>query len=546
MLNKLKGKYDLRIFIIGLLSLLFSFWLMFSTFSYDNGSILISTKAWSDFGGHIPLIRSFSFGSNFPPEYPIFPGEPIRYHFLFYFLVGMLEKAGLRIDLALNLPSFLSFAFLIFVIYFFAKTIFKSKAVGILSVIFFLFNGSISFLEFFKIHPLSVNTINDIIKNNIFPSFGPYDGKIISAFWNLNIYTNQRHLALSLALSLFLISFLIFKINNDKKINWKLDIVIGLLLGASFYLHAAVLLMTYILLVGIFALFKRLRFSIFLILLFSTITFFPQYLYFQSTESSFKILVNPGYLIFNNLTLLNFLNYWFLNLGLHIFLMILGFIFAPKNAKKIFIAFFTLFIIGNLFQFSPEIAANHKFFNYFLLIGVMFSAYFLVYLWRKSLFVKPAIMVLIFFLTFSGIIDFFPIYNDLKIEIADYPKNQGIVWIMQNTPKDAVFLNNSYFNTPASLAGRKIFMGWPYFPWSQGYNTDKRGKLMEKIYQEKDKNIACSMLKTNSLDYIEINTRNLDIKNISNLYYEKFLPIYTNKEKSYFVFSTQENCSVNK
>ena len=46
---------------------LFSFWLMFHTFSYDpkTSSMMIATKAWSDFGSHIPLIRSFSMGDNF-------------------------------------------------------------------------------------------------------------------------------------------------------------------------------------------------------------------------------------------------------------------------------------------------------------------------------------------------------------------------------------------------------------------------------------------------------------------------------------------------
>ncbi|TSC86331.1 MAG: hypothetical protein G01um10147_943 [Microgenomates group bacterium Gr01-1014_7] len=79
--------------------------------------MLIATKAWSDFASHIPLIRSFSLGDNFLPEYPLFPGEPIRYHFLFYAVVGYLEKLGLRIDYAFNILSALSFAFLIISIY---------------------------------------------------------------------------------------------------------------------------------------------------------------------------------------------------------------------------------------------------------------------------------------------------------------------------------------------------------------------------------------------------------------------------------------------
>src|SRR5688572_8586263 len=82
------------------IALLFSFFLMFHTFSYDTRTHTMSmaSKVWSDFGAHIPLIRSFSYGANWdrlltgqPIESPLFPGEPIRYHFGFYALVGALE-----------------------------------------------------------------------------------------------------------------------------------------------------------------------------------------------------------------------------------------------------------------------------------------------------------------------------------------------------------------------------------------------------------------------------------------------------------------------
>src|SRR3989344_1387056 len=75
---------------LAVFSFLFSSWLMFSTFGYKNGQMLIATKAWSDFASTIPLIRSLSLGFNFPPQYSLFPGEPIHYHFLFYLLVGVL------------------------------------------------------------------------------------------------------------------------------------------------------------------------------------------------------------------------------------------------------------------------------------------------------------------------------------------------------------------------------------------------------------------------------------------------------------------------
>jgi 4-amino-4-deoxy-L-arabinose transferase-like glycosyltransferase len=55
----------------------------------------------------------------------------------------------MQIDYALNIPSALGFFFLMIMIYLFAKEIFKSKAVGILSILFFIFNSSLDFLKIF-------------------------------------------------------------------------------------------------------------------------------------------------------------------------------------------------------------------------------------------------------------------------------------------------------------------------------------------------------------------------------------------------------------
>ena len=85
MLSKFKfPKINSLELLLAPLFIIFSVWLMFSSFSYSDGSMQIGSKAWSDFASTIPVIRSFSFGSNFPPEYPLFPGEPIHYHFLFF------------------------------------------------------------------------------------------------------------------------------------------------------------------------------------------------------------------------------------------------------------------------------------------------------------------------------------------------------------------------------------------------------------------------------------------------------------------------------
>ncbi|MDO8657911.1 MAG: hypothetical protein Q7K55_04175 [Candidatus Levybacteria bacterium] len=552
-ITKFIRKYIVEIALITF-SLIFSSWLMFSTFSYDNGHMLIASKAWSDFGSHIPLIRSFSYGVNFPPQYPLFPGEPIKYHFIFYALVGIIEKTGLRIDFALNILSILGFASLILMIYFFTKKLFSSKAIAVLSAIFFLFNGTLSFIYFLKEHSLSLNFINEIITNSKFPSFAPYGDGVVSAFWNLNIYTNQRHLAMSYALSLLILYiFLLPMFKNlpagkaGKKINYKTSILLGIVLGLSYFFHMAVFLMTIIIIFSLSILIRKLKFSGLLILIFAGLFAFPQY-YWQQTNGagigSSKINFNPGYLISNSLNFGNFINYWFANLGLHFILIPLGFIFSPLKSKKILIAFLTLFIIGNLFQFSLEIAANHKFFNYFMIIGNMFSAFFLVFIWKKNILLRPLVCIFIFLLIFSGIIDFFPIYNDYKISLADYPVNKDISWIMKNTSSNTIFLNSSYLYDSASLAGRKIFFGWPYFAWSQGYNTLKRSEEIKSLFEEKDKKNVCKYLIKHNLSYVSLTNPSNDFPFDRNFWQENFKPVYSdNKINSITIYDTKASCN---
>ena len=490
-------------FLFAIIALIFSNWLMWHTFAYREGVIYIASKVWSDFAAHLPLIRSFSWGQNWPPQYPLFPGPFIHYHFLFYAFVGFLEKIKMPLDWALNLPSALSFFGLLLTIYFSAKILFKSRFVGFLSVIFFLFNGSLSFWEFFKSHPLSLKTPLEIFKSTDFSSFGPYDDKIVSAFWNLNIYTNQRHLALAFVLILLIVLLFMKPLLEKQKITYKKAIFLGLMLGLMPFLHSAVFAMGIIIFIGLLILLNGHRQKILILLTIALSLGIPQILLMQigGGISSFKF--NPGYLIANNLTFNNFVIYWFLNLGLIIFYIPLGFIKAHILNKKIFLSFLPLFLIGNLFQFSPEIAGNHKFFNLFLIISNMFAAYAIFIIWQKKISGKIFSLVIIFFLTLSGLIDFFPIKNDSFVTINDYSKNPDILWIKESTPPNSLFLNSSYLYHPASLAGRKILLGWPYFAWSAGYDTNQRYKILKDIFASSSLQSICPLLEKANIDYVE-------------------------------------------
>ena len=65
---------------------------MYKSFGYDEKrhDFRIQRHQIGDFGLHLSLIRSFSWGNNFPVESPFFPGRPFPYHYYFDLFVGLL------------------------------------------------------------------------------------------------------------------------------------------------------------------------------------------------------------------------------------------------------------------------------------------------------------------------------------------------------------------------------------------------------------------------------------------------------------------------
>ena len=541
--------------------ILFSTWLMMHTFSYDekNQSMLIASKLWSDFGAHIPLIRSFSLGGNWqriisgvPPEYPIFPGEPIRYHFLFYLIVGFLERIGVRIDLALNIPSIIGFGGLMTAIVYVSFKLFGNWKISMLSLLFFVCNGSFGFLKFFEKNPLSDHTFYDIFANESFPAFGPWDGGLVTAFWNLNIYTNQRHLAIGFLVGLLTIS-LAYRMRTWS-FRQQIPSIIGMIILFTFlpYLHQPMLLIIGIFYLWYFILFPRIRIPFILIgIITIPLIYWQLSPILKGGSETFSYYI--GYLIHNEFTVSKFIRFWIYNLGLHSLLIPLGFLIATRRIKIFFAPLFILFIIGNMFKFSVEAAANHKFFNFALIFGNMLSAYFLISLytivqkrfrhWSMTFTLTVTICVLSFFLTLSGIIDFFVVANDHTLSLPDVKRNPVALWISKNTDPSAIILNSSYLYHPASIAGRSIFLGWPYFPWSSGYE-ENRMPIMKQMYEDANPATRCPILQKYHISYITVEnvTGNPDLPTIRPHNFSLYTPVYTSPQGNYFIYTSKELC----
>lgn len=144
----------------------------------------------------------------------------------------------------------------------------------------------------------------------------------------------------------------------------------------------------------------------------------------------------------------------------------------------------------------------------------------------------------------SGVIDIFPIKNDGYAEIKDGKNNEVEQFIIKNTPKNSTFINAFYVYDPASLAGRKILLGWPYFSWSAGYDTDARIDLMKKIMKPTSLGNACSLLRGEGVRYIEIqNPTSFGNIDINYGFFEKnFKKIFSSPETNISIYDVDFSC----
>lgn len=552
------------------LAFVFSWILFSSTFDYDMKSheIRMSVLIWSDFGFHIPLIRSFSLGDNLSLENPLYAHEIVRYHFMFDFMVGILEKMGIPLDYALNIPSALSYTCLIVLIYYFSKRLFfGSRFVGFVSVVLFLFNSSLSFVEFLKKYP--PESIGHLVKSwwNLpgYVAFGPWDGNIISAFWNWNIYINQRHLAFGYGLVLVaLINYIDEYINKQGDNDYFQKVFIGLISGLLVFWHSGAFICLYGFLWLFVLLFPERKKGL-LVIFVATLVALPQILWLQQSSPAFEshFSLKIGYLATSHLIrfdfmpfeflnravsfTISFLRYWFFNLGLGLVTIAASFFLVDAQRKKVFIIFLSLFVLGNLFRFSTEVAANHKFFNLWIILVNSFTAYVVYRIFYMGWWGRIGSILLLICLTISGLVDAMPIKNTTTIRLNDVEKEPLAKWIMENTDKDSVFLTTIRIYNPVSFTGRRAMIGWPYFAWSSGYTKPNRERLVKKIYQATSKEELCALLKGNGIDYviIEKQPENNSMFKINRRFFDRnFKPVFSSRTSGLGerVFATKQMC----
>ena len=439
-------------------------WLMYKSFR-GGATLLIGSNEIFDMGHNLSIIRSFSLGDNIPFTSPFIAGAAHVYHFMFYFLVGMIEHTGIPIVWALNIPSIMAFASLLIIVYFVPKYLFGApKKVGWIAVGLVLTHSTLTWAHVLMQKGLSLAAIGEIWRLPKYPFAGPFDGSVISIFYTLNVFVNQRHLAFGMSVCLLLLIYI-----NQKQKKWKVVEVIGIAImtGTMMVWHMSMLLVLLISFSTIFILRKQWRVLVLFLSTAAGVAILWTVPWFGTIQQVVFSLLHGGKetLVMSSSTkggLLYNLQFWGENIGILPIIVGMGIVAIKKKNRMIIAAGLPLLIIAIVLgQRGGNQMIDQKFLNILLVLANSVAAIGLVAVWnKKGMMGKIGAIIVFGMVTCSGVIDIIIIKNDFAYPVKDEKAEPVIAYIKNQTPRNAVFLSYADIFDPVTLAGRKNYYGF--------------------------------------------------------------------------------------
>ena len=500
--------------------LVFLTWIMFYVFFIKDGVLYSGYTVYGDYAPHTAMMRSFSMGNNFPTEYPHFGGQDVKYHFMFQFFVGNLEFLGLRLDFAYNVVSVLALlGFLIF-LYHMAKRLTGSFAAGVLTVFFFFFRSSLSFFRFVIEH-LNAGDLWTTLRDNT--TFIGYTTNENWGLWNFNVYLNQRHLAFGLLIVAIVLWVFMDWLEAgcsapERGVHWikrriftkkawlcvhsETALLAGMLLGLTSFWNGAAVIGGLLILMG-FAVFSDGKLD-YLILAVTSVIFSV----LQTKIFIWGNAVSPSFywgFLSENKSITGVL--WYLIQMSGVFFVgavLIAFFLRERRQRAALVSFFFPLIFAFSMSLTPDIAVNHK----YIMIAYAFLAIFwslaVLKLFQRKIGGRIVAVLLTIALSITGIYDFVVILkdNDSGHRVTVNMRSEVTEWLAQHLDHNDLILTPEYSINEVTMSGVMMYMGWPYYAWSAGYDTYDRAAKAKEIYSSTDAEAIKNLVKQEKITYV--------------------------------------------
>lgn len=537
--KRFKAK-KLRLFLIIFAVALIFFGTLWPKVLFQQGEDIFTigtAGVWSDWAAHSSYISHFSQSDAISLKHPLYLGEKFSYTFMVDFLSAVLIKLGGGLISSMIIPGFVFSLIFTVLFYYFVFRLTKKETVAALALILFIFGAGLGFIYFFQdIKEIPLSGIIDFLKNST-KEYANLNNHNIhwTSFLNA-LFLPQRSLTMGMPLGILILTALIMGLEGK---NRKLLILAGAI--ASFlptiHLHSLLAIGITAFLLIIFFSEKNIKTTLKNLIYFCgpviLLGVWQVLFLFASRGGNFKYKL--GWMAQDE----GFLEFWGKNLGLFFILLPIVFLTTEKRLKIIYLCFFSLFLVANIFLFQPFDYDNIKIMEYWFLATAVIFAVFLIKLWKKNALGKTAAVIIFLVLTLTASLDILHLYlhpgylflSQADIEIAKA--------IKEKTSADSIFLTSDYHHhLVPMLTGRQIVMGYAGWIWSYGIDYSSRQNDVLSIYN--GGNDAKNLLKKYKVDYIFIGPDEKSNLKANELFFEQNYPkIYQSESAKIYKITNQ-------
>ena len=438
---------------------------------------------WGDWAAHLSFTGSFAYGHNFPPQFPIDPGNHLGYPFMLDFLAANLVPLGVSLTSSLVLTTGLLGLAFPAVMYLAATRFAGGRAAGAIATAVFLLSGGLGF--FYLLGDLSVRGFSVLVH---LPREYTLDRDLNFQWLNpvLAYLIPQRTtlFGFSLALIVLLLVWTATREQLGRPAYLFAGVVTGLM--PAFHVHAWG---TVVALSAFWFIFTRRReWAVFFVP--AVVLALPVLVwmwppannsYCGAGGSIFGYCIEPGWLSYTDAkrdgliwAIPDFVWFWIKNTSLLIPLIIAGHFanrWIPTHFATWFAPMWLWFAVPSVVVLQPWDWDNTKFFIFFALLGSILAGAVLAELFRRGPWPALAAAAMIVVLVLSGAIDLARA-SDASVSsylFVDSRGEQLAAWVRANTPPDAVFVVADEHNSPIpTLTGRKVLIGYPGWLFTYG------------------------------------------------------------------------------
>jgi hypothetical protein len=483
-----------------------------------DGLFVGYVNIWGDWAAHLSFAGSFAYGHNFPPQYPIDPGNNLGYPFMADFFAANLVPLGSPLTSALVLSSGLLGLAFPAVLYLAAVRFAGGRAAAAIAVFVFVLSGGLGF--YYLIGDIRHDGILAVLH---LPREYTLNRDLNFQWLNpvLAYLVPQRSTLFGFSLALIVL-VMVWEALRDR-VGWVPFLFAGVVAGLmpAFHVHA---FGTVVALAAFWAAVKRRR---------EWLAFFaPAVLvgvpillwmwppafqgYCATPQMVWRFCIQPGWLSYADwhrhgwiFFPSDFIWFWIKNMSVFLPLLVAAQFLQrwfPNPFAQWYTPMWLWFVVPSVVILQPWDWDNTKFFIFWAMLGSIMVGGFLAAMFRRgpgSALVAGVCLVL---LGLSGTLDLVRA-SDFSVSAVQFTDPRGVQvadWARQYTSPNAVFVVADEHNNPIpTLAGRRVMVGYPGWLWTYGLSDYSQKGVDERLILRGDPSTP-QLIRKYRVDYVLI------------------------------------------